>query len=183
MGPIKKKKIGETYNCFFLSHFCPQDLKAAATFLLLPYCRGFLAQSNLHALETQKDFWFSLVGVEKVETSQANFETSFPHRNDCIAMHRQCSSVSSLASKQCVTPKSWPWTLPSSFSPVSPSIFFRLDLAKQICLVFYSFRVKGRLLCNSPVLMRTYGFVPRKAVAMLKMRKGSKKMHWKHKIS
>lgn len=59
--------------------------------------------------------------------------------------------------------------LSPSFPPGSPSTFSDQILQKNTCFIFYSFRVKGQLLCNSPTLMKTYGFVPRlKAVAVLK---------------
>ena len=64
--------------------------------------------------KTSDSPWQGGPGVEKAETSQAVFESSFPRRKACIAMYRQWSSASSLASRQCVTPKSWSWTLPSS---------------------------------------------------------------------
>lgn len=72
-----------------------------------------------------------------------------------------------------------------SFSFIPPRVtfnFFRSDFAKNTCFIFYSFRVKGQLLCNSPTLMKTYGFVPRlKAVAVLKWRKATQK--WTENIT
>jgi len=84
-------------------------------------------------------------------------------------MYRQCASMSSLASRQCITPKSLPSGL---LSPRVTFKFFWLDFAKHICFLFYRFRAKGQLLCNSPNLMRT--FVPRlKVVAVQKWRKAT----------
>lgn len=93
--------------------------------------------------------------VKKVETSQAVLEASSAYKSDCITMSKQYCSVSSLAFKQRVTPKSWSPTLPSSLPPVPPAFFFRLDFVKQIPLCFIALVQE----VDSPSLMRTPRFV------------------------
>lgn len=61
--------------------------------------------------------------MKKVGTSQAVFEAPSACKSDCITLYKQYSSVSSLASKQCGTSKSWSSTLLSSLSPGSPPFF------------------------------------------------------------